>query len=53
MVAEISAVNMKNGKVVYTNNYEQYAEGSNWNNVTQTCKDKLSKTIADSLIFGL
>ena len=53
MVAEISAVNMKNGKVVYTNNYEQYAEGSNWNNVTQTCKDKISKTIADSLIFGL
>ena len=53
MVAEISAVNMKNGKVVYTNKFEQYAEGSNWNNVTQTCKDKLSKTIADSLVFGL
>ena len=53
MVAEISAVNMKNGKVVYTNKFEQYAEGSNWNNVTQTCKDKISKTIADSLVFGL
>ena len=53
MVADISAVNMKNGNVVYTNKFEQYAEGSNWNNVTQTCKDKLSKTIADSLIFGL
>ncbi len=53
MVADISAVNMKNGKVVYTNSYEQYAEGTNWNNVTQTCKDKLSTTIADSLIFGL
>ena len=53
MVADISAVNMKNGKVVYTCKFEQYAQGTNWNNVTQTCKDKLSTTIADSLIFGL
>lgn len=53
MVADISAVNMKNGSVVFHQTFEQYAEGSNWNNVTQTCKTKISDKITDSLIFGL
>ena len=53
MVADISAVNMKNGSVVYHQTFEQYAEGTNWNNVTQTCKTKISDKITDSLIFGL
>ena len=53
MVADISAVNMKNGSVVYHQTFEQYAEGTNWNNVTQTCKTKISDKITDGLIFGL
>ena len=44
---------MKNGNVVLKQTFEQYAEGTNWNNVTQTCKTKISDKISESLVFGL
>ena len=53
MIADISAVDMKNGNVVLKQTFEQYAEGTNWNNVTQTCKTKISDKITESLVFGL
>ena len=51
--ADITAIRMKDGKIVFSRQYEQYAEGSNWNNVTQTAKSKISEKITDSLIYGL
>lgn len=51
--ADISAIRMRDGKLVFSRQYEQYAEGSNWNNVTQSAKSKISEKITDSLIYGL
>lgn len=53
MIADISAVDMKTGNLVFKQKFEQYAEGTNWNNVTQTCKSKISEKITESLVFGL
>lgn len=53
LVAEISAVDMKNGNVVYTKSFAQEAVGVNWNEATTKCKEELSNIIADSLIYGL
>lgn len=53
LVADISAINMKNGKVIYHQTDEQYSEVASWNNVYETCKGKLADKITEGLIYGL
>lgn len=53
LVAEINAVNMKNGNTIYTATFTNEATGKNWNACVTKCKDELSVKIVDSLVYGL
>jgi len=53
LVADISAVNMRNGEVVYTQHFTNDSIGANWNKATGKCKEELAVKITESLIYGL
>lgn len=53
LVAEISAINMKNGDVIFESTFTNEATGANWNKATGKCKDELAKQIVDALVYGL
>lgn len=53
LVAEITAVNMKNGNKIFDQQFTHEATGSNWTKATTTCKEELSKQIVDALLYGL
>lgn len=53
LVAEISAVKMKNGEKVFDRQFTHEAKGANWSKATTTCKEELSKEIVDALLYGL
>lgn len=51
--AEIEAVNMKNGSIVYSSVTSYESKGKNWNECVSTGKDKLSELVVDDIIYGL
>lgn len=53
LTAEISAVNMKTGEVIFTKTYNNEAVGTNWAKATGKCKEDLSKIIVDDIVYGL
>ncbi|MCR4741506.1 MAG: hypothetical protein K5866_01355 [Treponema sp.] len=52
LIAEISAVDMKNGEVIYSQTFTNEATGT-WTESITKCKEELSKMIVDSLLYGL
>ena len=53
LTAEIYGIDMKTGNVIYENTHKEEAAGKNWNYAVSDCKDKLTKTVVDSIMFGL
>ena len=53
LVSEISAVNMKNGEVIFTSTFTNEAVGQNWTKSIKTCKEQLAKQIVDAIVYGL
>jgi len=53
LVAEISAVNMKNGAKVFEQTFTHETIGSNWTKATTTCKTALADKIVEALVYGL
>ena len=53
LIAEIYGIDMKTGQVIYENTHEEEAWGKNWNNAVSECKNKLTKTVVDAIMFGL
>lgn len=53
LVAEIQAVNMKNGKKVFESTFTNEATGANWNKCVSKCKEELAEKIVDALVYGL
>ncbi len=53
LTAEISAIEMKHGKVVLTHNFSQTGTGANWNKCVSKAKTDLAKNIVNYLIYGL
>ena len=51
--AEIEAVTMKNGELVYSSSITHEETGKNWNDCVSKAKDKLSKLVVDDIIYGL
>lgn len=53
LIAEIQAVNMKNGKKVFESTFTHEATGANWNKCVTKCKEELAEEIVDALVYGL
>ena len=53
LTAEIYGIDMKTGEVIYENTHHDEATGKNWNYAVSDCRDKLTKTVVDSIMFGL
>jgi len=53
LIADIQAVNMKNGKVIYSSSFEHEAKGKNWNACVSKAKEELATTVVDALVYGL
>lgn len=53
LVAEISAINMKNGSKVFEQTFTQETIGSNWTKATTACKTALADQIVEALVYGL
>ena len=53
LCADIYGIDMKTGEVIYENTHEVMAEGTNWNYAVSNCRDKLTKIVVDSIMFGL
>ena len=53
LTAEIYGIDMKTGEVIYENTHKEEAAGKNWNYAVSDCRDKLTKTVVDSIMFGL
>lgn len=53
LVADIQAVNMKNGKLIYSSTFNHDATGKNWNACVSKAKEELSTQIVDALVYGL
>ena len=51
--ADIEAVTMKNGELVYSSSITHEESGKNWNDCVSKAKDKLSKLVVDDIIYGL
>lgn len=53
LVAEIYGINMKTGEVVYDETNEYTSTGANWNKAVESCKEKLTAIVVDSIMYGL
>lgn len=53
LIADIQAVNMKNGKKVFDSSFTHEAIGANWTKCVTKCKEELAEEIVDALIYGL
>lgn len=53
MKAEIQAVRMKDGALVYSTELTHEATGKNWNACVSNCKEQLAKKLVTDLIYGL
>lgn len=53
LIADIQAVNMKNGKKIFESTFTHEATGANWNKCVTKCKEELAKEIVDALVYGL
>ena len=53
LTAEIYGIDMKTGEVIYENTHHDEATGKNWNYAVSDCRDKLTKTVVDSIMCGL
>ncbi len=53
LIADIQAVNMKNGKLIYSSTFEHEAKGKNWNTCVSKAKEELATTVVDALVYGL
>lgn len=53
MVADITAVNMKNGNVQFEKTFTNEATGKNWSSATKNCKEELAQKICADLVYGL
>ncbi len=51
--AEIEAVSMKNGALLYSSVITYQAKGKNWNECVSEGKDKLSELVVDDIVYGL
>lgn len=51
--AEIEAVNMKNGSLVYSSVTTYESKGKNWNECVSNGKDKLSELVVSDIMYGL
>jgi hypothetical protein len=51
--ADIEAVSMKNGELIYSSSITHEESGKNWNDCVSKAKDKLSKLVVDDIIYGL
>ncbi len=51
--AEIQAISMKNGDVLYSSTTTYESKGKNWNECVSNGKDKLSELVVSDLIYGL
>lgn len=53
MIAYIYGIEMKTGNVIYEQTTEYTSSGINWNKATESCRDKLTALVVDSIMFGL
>ena len=44
---------MKTGIVIYEEKNEYTSSGTNWNKAVESCKEKLTTLVVDSIMFGL
>ena len=51
--AEIGALNMKNGDVIYSSIINYESKGKNWNECVSKGKEKLSELVVNDIIYGL
>ena len=51
--AEIQALNMKDGSLIYSSELSYEATGKNWNECVSKGKDKLSELVVDDILYGL
>lgn len=53
MRADIEAVNMKNGEVIYSSVTSYESKGKNWNECVSKGKEKLAELVVSDIIYGL
>ena len=53
LTSNIEAVDMKNGKKVFSKTFVHEATGKNWNSCVSKCKSELAKMIVDEIFFGM
>ena len=53
LIADIYGIDMKTGIVIYEAKNEYTSSGTNWNKAVESCKEKLTTLVVDSIMFGL
>lgn len=53
LVAEIYGIDMKTGEVIYEETNEYTSTGTNWSKAVESCKEKLTAIVVDSIMYGL
>ena len=53
LIADIYGINMKTGEVVYEDTNEYISTGTNWSKAVESCKEKLTAIVVDSIMYGL
>ena len=53
LIAEIYGIDMKTGEVIYEETNEYTSTGTNWSKAVESCKEKLSAIVVDSIMYGL
>lgn len=53
LISEINAVDMKNGKLVFSKIFKHEANGKNWNDCVSKCKTQLAQKILDEIMYGI
>lgn len=53
LIADIYGIDMKTGIVIYEEKNEYTSSGTNWNKAVESCKEKLTTLVVDSIMFGL
>ena len=53
LIADIYGIDMKTGNVVYEETNEYTSSGTNWSKAVESCKEKLTEIVVDSIMYGL
>ncbi len=53
LTSKIEALDMKNGKKVFSKTFNHEATGKNWNSCVSKCKTELAKMIVEEILFGM